>query len=494
MVETPILDLQQKQSGNMQQLQRLMMLPGMQQAIHLLQMPVMELAPLVEEQLAQNPIIQIDEDASEDDDIARLEEENEEEKEELDTLPEEEMTFDERDFDIIKRLDKDFRDQCTEESPYKSRNSEEDRQQSFAEQSICAQPTLFEYLMTQAHDAFDKPEELAAAEILIGSLDEYGYLHTPLQEIAALHNFSESTLRDILSVIQTFDPQGIGATSLQESLLIQLRYRGKENSLASKIIAQHYDDLLHNRIPVIQRSLHCSQEDITHAIHHDIAHLDLRPGTSYSAQSTQPLIPDVTIRQEGDELLVGVNNDFLPPLRINGRYLKLIREAQLAPDTKQFIQHHIASAKWLLKNIMQRNDTLQNIVEILVKRQRKFFTEPDGKLVPMTMKVVSEELEIHESTVARAVANKTVDTPRGLLPLRSFFSNAYTTEEGVEISSKTVRELVHELIQKEDRSHPLSDLALSESLKEKGIVCARRTVAKYRTELNLGNAQQRRKY
>lgn len=494
MTNVPTLDLQQKQLTSQQQLQRLMMLPGMQQAIHLLQMNALELAPLVETHLAQNPVIELNQDEEENEDIERLEEENAEEEEDIQDDPTEEMHFDEHDFDIIKRLDQDFRDNWIEENPYRSKNSADEQQQNFIEQSISVKPTLYEFLVTQAHDAFENLNDFAIAEILLGYLDESGYVQTPLNEIAALHEIDEKKLHEVLEVIQTFEPNGVGATNLQESLLIQLRCKNKQNSLASTIVKKHYDDLLHNRILQIEKSLHCPKEKIAKALYHDIARLDLRPGTTYSLQDPQPIVPDVSIKQDGEELLVGINDDFLPPMRINGRYLKLMRENNLTDETKQFIQQHISSAKWLLRNIQQRNNTLQRIVQVLAKKQKQFFLEPDGKLVPTTMKMVAEEIEMHESTVARAVANKYVDSPRGLLPLRSFFSNAYTTDEGVEISSKTVRDLVQELISKEDRRHPLSDASLATSLKEQGIACARRTVAKYRSELNLGNTQQRRQY
>lgn len=493
MTSVPTLDLQQKPLTSQQQLQRLMMLPGMQQAIHLLQMNAMELAPLVETHLSQNPVIEIDQD-EQNEDIERLENENAEEEEDIEDTPDKEMDFNDHDFDIIKRLDQDFRDNWIEESPYRpKKTSEEDQQQSYNEQSISVKPTLYEFLIAQAHDSFDNPKDFGIAEILLGYFDESGYQNTPLKEIADLHEIDEKKLNEALEIIQTFEPYGVGAKNLQESLLIQLRCQEKQNSLASKIVEKHFDDLLHNRIPLIEKSLRCPKEKISQALQ-DISKLDLHPGTSYSLQDAQPIIPDVTLKQDGEELLVGVNDDFLPPMRINNRYLKLMREDNLTVETKQFIQQHIASAKWLLRNLQQRNNTLQRIVQVLAKRQRNFFLNPDGKLVPTTMKMISEEIEMHESTVARAVANKYVDSPRGLLPLRSFFSNAYTTDEGVEISSNTVRDLLQEFISKEDKYHPLSDATLATNLKARGIVCARRTVAKYRSELNLGTAQQRRQF
>lgn len=492
-MSTPTLDLQQKQTTDLQQMQRLMMLPGMQQALNLLQMPVMELAPLVEAHLTQNPVIELSDEAD-DEEIERLEDDNAEEEEDEDSPVETAIRFADDDFEVLKRLDQDFRENWMEGNAVpQKRTAEEERQRTFAEQSISEQPTLCEHLTAQAHDSFEDPVDLKIAEILIGYIDDHGFLQTPITDIAALHRFAETDIRRILDVIKTFDPQGIAASNLQESLLIQLRNRSENSRIAEEIVEKHYDDLLHNRIPAIQRALRCTKEGLADAMH-QIAKLDLRPGTTYSRQLPQTIIPDVVIRQDGEDLSIKVNDDFLPPIKINERYLKLLKDNTLAADEKHYMEHQIASAKWLLRNLQQRNDTLQRIVQVLVKKHSKFFAETDGQLVPMTMKQVSEELELHESTIARAVANKYIDCPRGVLPLRNFFSAAYTTETGSEISSNAVRDIMYEIIKKEDKHHPLSDEAISAELKQRGIPCARRTVAKYRSELNLGNTQQRRKF
>ena len=198
--------------------------------------------------------------------------------------------------------------------------------------------------------------------------------------------------------------------------------------------------------------------------------------------------------QEEDKLTIIINDDRLPTIRLNSRYLRMLDDKNLPKETRDFIRNKLASAKWLLKNIDQRNDTIYRLVESLTKYQNDFFLTPNGKLVPLTMKVLAEELGLHESTIARAVANKYVDTPRGILPLRYFFSNAYTTAEGEDISSKTVRDVLKKIIEKENKKRPLSDEALSKVLEKKGIPCARRTVAKYRSEMYIGNTKQRREF
>lgn len=490
------LEMRQKQSQSLKQIQRLIMSPQMQQAIHLLQLPIQELTEHLEDELAQNPVLEnIQEEGKDDKDFDTLERDNEEGSDNQDQKPEQELSFDEKDFEILKHLDEEFRDHFAESGNFSlKRTADEEKLKSFQENSICSQTSLFEHLMTQARETFNSPEELSMAESIIGNLDEGGFLKTLLGEIAVLNHFELNKLEKVLEEIQTFEPWGVGASSLQECLLIQLRRQGKQNTLAYRIVEDNYDDLLHNRIPQIQKAQKCSATDVTLAIEKGIAKLDLHPGAWFSNSTVQHIIPDVSIEQEKDQLRVVVNDDMLPPLRLNRRYMQMLEDETLNAETKEFIKNKIMSAKWLLRNIYQRNDTIEKIAASLAKRQKEYFLNPDGKLVPLTMKTLADELNLHESTIARAVSNKYINSPRGLIPLRSFFTNAYVTEEGKDISSRTVRDELLEILNGEDKHKPLSDEAISAQLKGKGINCARRTVAKYRTELSIGNAQQRRKF
>lgn len=493
-------ELQQKPGQNIKQLQRLIMSRQMQQAIHFLQMPIMELTPLIDMEMEQNPILEYSLDAQDDQDndaeadLKQLERENQELGDE-ESLPEKELKFDETDFEIMRRLDEDFRDHFAESGTVTTkRSSDDEKLQTFLESSILSEETLFTCLMRQAKESFENSEQLAIAEALIGNLDDSGFLNISFEELAILQGCSVAEVEKILQVIQTFDPIGVGARNLKESLLIQLKSYGKVDSLAYKIIDHHFDDLLHNRIPSIKKGLQCTTEQIGNAVDRDIATLDLHPGAQLSQQVISFITPDITLRQEDEALIVAINDEFMPKLRLNRRYMRMLDDETLSEETKNFIKQKVVSAKWLLRNIMQRNDTLENIVQSLAKWQRDFFINPDGKLVPLTMKMLAEELDVHESTIARAVSSKYIDSPRGILPLRSFFTSGLTTQEGIDISSKTAHDLLKEIIDSEDKQHPLSDETLSLMIKEKGIQCARRTVAKYRMALKIGTAQQRRKF
>lgn len=493
------LELQQKPSQNIKQLQRLIMSRQMQQAIHFLQIPVMELTPLVDMEMEHNPVLEYSQEGEEQDEVSdelqQLEEDADVDAGQDDAVPEEELSFEDTDFEIMRRLDQDFRDHFMESgaAPVK-RTTQDDELQTFLEASVTATETLFEHLTRQAQEAFANEKQLGIAEAIIGNLDENGFLATPLKEIALVQRTTLEKVEEVLKIIQTFHPIGVGACNLRESLLVQLRAQGKEKKLAYRIVEKHFDDLLHNRISVIKRSLHCSSEQIGACVDQDIAKLDLHPGKQIAAQVVPYVVPDVTIKQEGDELITVVNEDIQPRLRLNSRYLRMMDDESLTQDAKDFIRQKVVSAKWLMRNIMQRNSTIERIAQYLAKQQSNFFLEPNGKLIPLTMKTVADELEVHESTIARAVANKYIDTPKGILPLRSFFTNSIVTNEGAGVSSNTVRDILKEMISQEDKRHPLSDEALSEMMKAKGIKCARRTVAKYRVALKLGTAQQRRKF
>lgn len=489
------LNMGPKQGQSLKQTQRLIMSPQMQQAIHLLQMPIMELSTMVDAEMEHNPILEYADETNVDDDRVReAEEEVYEENRDADFEVEREVTFDDKDFEIMKRLDEEFRDHFDQNAGFNTRRSaQEEKLKAFMESSIKSQITLFEYLMNQARETFETEVELDMAEAIIGNLDERGFLEMELEEMSLLYELDLDQLITVLEEIQAFEPHGVGARNVRESLLIQLNFQGKKGSVAYQIIDQCYDDLLYNRIPLIKKLLGYSADEIHDAVQSEIAKLDLYPGTWFSNEVSQFITPDISIIEDGEGLKVEVEDSILPSLKLNSKYMQMLNDDSLPEETREFIRQKVASGKWFMRNIHQRNETLTRIVDYLLKYQSAFFRSSEGKLQPLTMKTVADSLEVHESTVARAVSNKYLDCPRGLLALRSFFTNSYTTVEG-DISSQTVKDLLLELLDGENKRKPLSDEKLSVMIKAKGIPCARRTVAKYRGELNIGNASQRRKF
>jgi len=444
--------MEQVTSQNVKQIQRLILSPQMQQALHLLQLPVLELNTMIEEELTQNPLL---------------------ERGEEDETP------------------VDMRETGT-----RGGSEQGDDLRSFIENTVAYEESLYDHLMTQARETFIAKKERELAQWLIGNLDADGLLTSSIEEIAALGGFSTEQLQPILEEIQTFDPPGVGARTRQEALLIQLRSVGKNDTLAFRIVEKHFDDVIHNRIPAIAKSLSRSAKEIRTTIAKEISLLDLHPGTNQSLghyrQVIQHITPDLIILYMDGRFSIEINDENLPHLRLNHAYLDMLSDASLPSETKSYIQEKIASGKWLMRNLHERNQTLYRIAEELVRSQTAFLSNPKGELIPMTMKAVSEKLELHESTIARAVAHKYISCPRGIFPLRSFFTHAYTTNEGENISSQTVKGLLRQIIAEEEKKRPLSDEAISSMIKERGIPCARRTIAKYRQELHIGNTAQRR--
>lgn len=455
--------LEQVSTQNVKQIQRLILSPQMQQALHLLQLPVLELGSIIEEELTQNPILEFSEN---------------------------ENPFSEDAFEILRSLEDDARP-----SSFPGQREEEDLK-AFIENTIAYENSLFDHLMQQANETFDNQHERMYAAAIIGNLDHDGILSTPLEEIAALSGTTLDILIPILRTIQTFDPLGVGAQNLKEALLIQLKGMGKDKSLAFRIVENHYDDVMHNRIPAIAKSLSRSVQEIRNTIVQEIAHLDLHPGTNQAEghykQQVHHLTPDVTIDYSDGKFSIEINDEHIPSLRLNKGYLQMLQDHALPQETRHYIQEKIASGKWLLRNLHERHQTLYRIALELIKDQASFLSCAKGQLIPRTMKEIAERLELHESTVARAVANKYISSPRGILPLRSFFTHAYVTDSGENISAQTVKDMLIQLLASEDKSSPLSDETLSALIKEKGIPCARRTVAKYRQEIGIGNTTQRR--
>jgi RNA polymerase sigma-54 factor len=473
-------EFKQKQTQNLKQNQLLMMLPQMQQAISLLQAPVMEISQIIDAEMERNPILEA------------IEEYGEEENKEREDP--EEVTVDHDDFEIMKKLDDEYRDFFEQSGSFQKPTKQDEERKLFLDNSIVASDTLYSHLLNQSHETFDAEKDIEIAELIIGSIDDRGFLETSVDEIAVMGGVSSDEVERVLKEIQTFDPFGVGARSTQESLLIQLKNMGKESSLAYKIIENHYDELLHNKIPAIQKKLGISYEKICRVMDEDIARLDLNPGSWYSIVNESTIVPDAAIREDEGKLALDINDDVIPPLRVNRKYLRMLSQDDLESSTKEYIHQHLMSAKWLIKNILQRNETISRILNYIMKAQKEFFLSPKGELVPMTMRDIAEDLDLHESTIARAVSGKYIDTPRGVLALRSLFTYSYQKQDGSDMSAQTVRDKIKKLIDEENKQNTLSDEMICRELKSMGIDCARRTIAKYRRDLNIGNAQQRRKY
>ncbi len=481
------LNLHNRQTQSLKQSQRLIMSPQMQQALSLLQLPQIEMEAAIDLELQRNPCLEQSETHDRDD--------APEHSEGVSTETTGELDFETTSFAVMGELAPEIHDHFAESgNTLLQQNSDQKKLLAFLESSIPTYTSLFNDLIRQVKELIENPLELEIAEHLIGNLDEHGFFTSELEEVAALTGYDIEQLRKVLQVIQTLQPNGIGARNIPESMLIQLTNKKKSDSLAFRIITEHYQDLLHNRIPFIEKKLESTREEVLQAIKSDILTLNLSPGSAVDTQPIQTITADVKIGIENGMLEVQILDDRIPSLRLNKKYLGMLADPATCQETREYIKEKIMSGRWLLKNISQRHDTLYRIADHLCRSQLDFLAQPDGKLKPLTMKEVSEELELHESTIARAVANKYVETPKGVIPLRHFFTNGLLTQEGTMVSSRSVKDLVRDIVDTEDKTNPFSDEIISGLIQKGGVKCARRTVAKYRKELKLGSASQRKKY
>ncbi|MDB2614093.1 RNA polymerase factor sigma-54 [Chlamydiales bacterium] len=340
------------------------------------------------------------------------------------------------------------------------------------ESSIPYRPTLLEHLKGQVREEFTL-EEIPLVEVIIGNIDERGLMTTPPKEIAFYLGISEKKVYQLLKRVQRFDPPGIGACSIQESLLIQL----DQGTLAFNIIHDHYEKLLKGKITSIAKKLRVSHQEILDAISDEIAPLHFHPIVSFSPKNPIPLEPDLTLFIDADQIRVSVNNETLPPLSINKEYLSI---------ESSYVKKKLRDIKWLSQTLNRRERFLFKIGEVIREAQKEFFLKEEAPLVVMTLRELAVKLEVHESTITRAVANKSIQTPKGLFPLRYFFSQGINAH-----SSQSIKELIQRIIKNE--STPLSDQEIKEKLFEKGYDLSRRTVAKYRGQLNIPSKSKRKK-
>ncbi len=466
------------------QTQQLIMTPQMKQAIQLLQLPLMELCNVIEQEMVSNPV---------------LEEINEEKKpsqEQEEQVPEkadnEELDFKEE-FDRLSQIDDEWREYFRQSGSYRKYSQEDEERRQYLENSITRSETLQDHLLNQLSIMSRTDKEKEIGEQIIGNIDENGYLQSPLEEIAMHSKASLEDVQTTLELIQQFHPLGVGARNLKECLLIQLVRLGKEGTLAEKIVSLHLDDLAKKRYAQIAKALKTTTVHIQHEAEL-IASLEPKPGRMFITDTTHYVLPDVVLEKIGDEYKIILNDDKIPHLRISNVYKTLMSKNDIDNNTKDYIKDKIKSGKWLMKNIHQRQQTIYNITNEIVQRQRRFFDEGIAYLQPMTMQVIATALGLHESTVSRAISGKYIQTPRGVFQLKYFFTTPISTKSGTATSATTVKDRINEIIRNEDSKKPLSDSKIIDILKKEGIQLARRTVAKYRKELNILPANLRKKF
>jgi RNA polymerase sigma-54 factor len=472
--------MQQRQSLALQQV----LSPQLQQSLLILQTPLLELRNLVQQEMETNPVLEeLPEDSGAD------------ERSEAGASADENFKDE---FEKLASLDEEWRDYMAQSASSNfdgqrgSKDADEKRQ--FLFDSIPVQETLQQNVIAQLNQTVLSTDDRKAAELIVGNIDDDGFLQSTTEEMALNSGIPQHDFERGLELIHTFYPAGVGARDLRECLLIQLRRQGKEHSLEHRIVSEHMDDLGRHRFPEIARRMAIGVEDVQKAAD-NIARLNPRPGQVFAAAPQNYVLPDVIVEKVDGEYQISFNNEQIPHLRISNLYKDIIGsgDAQTS-DVKDYIRDKIRSGKFLIRSIHQRQQTIMNIAQQIVSRQHDFLEHGPSHLKPMTMAEVAEVVGVHETTVSRAVSGKYMATPQGVFEMKYFFTGGYQTATGESLSNTSVKQAVLDLVKHESGSAPLSDHEIVEILSERGIPIARRTVAKYRSELNILPSHMRRKY
>jgi RNA polymerase sigma-54 factor len=398
-----------------------------------------------------------------------------------------------KEFEILTKLDQDWRDHMANAGGNQPQSSEDaERRQHFFD-SLVSETSLQEHLMSQAEMADVDNEVIEAIRYLVGSLDDRGFVTQSVSDIALQTGIPLDSVQTAHALLKTFEPAGIGAIDLSECLLLQLEIKGRGESLPARIIRNNFDLLIRRRIPDLARKAGASLEDVQWAIE-EIGTLDPSPGRRFADDNNRVVVPDVTVERDDNEWKISLNNDYIPRLRISNTYKELIAKGSLSRDEREYLRERMRSGRFLINSIEQRQQTIERITREIIKAQEDFFAEGVSKLRPLTMTQIADIVGVHETTVSRAIANKYIQTPHGVFEFKYFFTPGYKSDGGDAVSNTSVKEMINDVIIIEDRSRPFSDQELVTKLQEKGIKIARRTVAKYREELGILPSNLRREY
>ena len=466
--------------------QQLVMTPQLQQAIKLLQLSRIELAEMIQAEMEQNPALE----------EAGIEEapDNKITAQESETVsPEKEMPVKEVTIEEKVRSDTDWENYINEYNSTgriytETENTEAPNYEAFTS----GKKTLKDHLEWQLRlSDFSKAQE-KIGHMIIGNLNKDGYLCSNIEEIAQAFDTDVQIVEDVLLILQTFDPPGVCARDLCETLLIQIQYLGIENQIITEIIKNHLKNLENRNSKKIATALKISIEDVRAAVS-IIQYLEPKPGRKFSTDEPAYIIPDIYVDKDGDGFKIIMNDDGLPKLKINRFYKEAIANGRkISKDAKNYLNEKMQSASWLIKSIHQRQKTIYLVMESILKFQKEFFEKGIAYLRPLILKDIAEDIEMHESTISRVTTNKYAYTLQGLFELKYFFNSSIERTGGESMASASVKERIRLLIEDEDHENPLSDEKLAGILQRSNIQIARRTVAKYRKVLNILPSNKRK--
>jgi RNA polymerase sigma-54 factor len=456
--------------------QQLVMTPQLQQAIKLLQLTRLELQDLVRQELEENPLL---EEAAEVEEIH--------EPDALETAEQElEPAENTADVHEVETGEETLRDWDSYLDGYNYSAGEqyngEDERPSF-ENLLTRQGTLIDHLLWQLHMGQYSEMDVRVGEVIIGNIDESGYLRASLAEIAAASNATEDDVTDVLDCIQEFDPPGVAARDLKECLLIQARFLGMKGSVVEGILLNHISDLEKRNYKQIARALKVDINQVLMASK-IIGGFDPRPGSSFNSEDVHYISPDIFVHKVGDDYVVMLNEEGLPSLKVSNQYADVRGNGSIDSHAEEYISEKVRSAMWLIKSIQQRQRTIYKVAKSIIRFQREYFDRGIEYLRPLVLRDIAEDIGMHESTISRVTTNKYMQTPQGLFELKYFFNSGLSTSEGEFLASESVKNMIREII----------DNKIAELLSGQTVNIARRTVTKYREMLKFGSSSERKRH
>jgi RNA polymerase sigma-54 factor len=470
--------------------QQLVITPQLQQAIRLLQLTRLELVDLISQEMKENPLLEEVEEGRE---YAEVEE-SLTEKGEGEAPAEAEKTREVKgegeggdEFDWENYLEN-----YNLSTVYRQSAPDGEEKPSF-ENFLTKRTTLIDHLSWQLQLSYFTEEEHKVGAYILGNLDEDGYLKVSLEDICSEMHFPQEKVEEVLRRIQQFDPVGVAARDLKECLLIQLEQLSVRDSIAEKIVLEHLALLKNRNHPVIARRLGVTLDRVNQAAYL-ISKLDPKPGRAFGGDVIQEIIPDVYVYKVEGDYVIYLNDEDLPRLKVNAYYRNILTDTHFIMEgDKKYIQEKLRSALWLIRSIHQRQRTIYKVTKSIVKFQREFLDKGIQFLKPLVLRDVAEDIQMHESTISRVTHNKYVHTPQGIYELKFFFNTGITSTQGETLASESVKNLLREIIAKEDPRKPYSDEKLVQILKEMNIHIARRTISKYREMMKILSSNERRK-
>ncbi len=468
--------------------------PRLYQAMDLLYMPLLDLEQHLKQELLGNPFLEMIEPEEEVQATAAEQQNNKPEKEA--------KAEDGPDWENILLEDR------TEHGVPSGSYSDA---REYVEPVTVESKDLIDYLRDQTRMLDLNPRQQLLAEEFLGNIGEDGYLQHSIEEILKGANqlleeheaeseldlnvpaFTAAEVEQMLHVIQQLDPPGIGARNLRECLMLQLEHQKRTDALVYRLVKEAFEDLIAHRWSDLGKRFGLAPDEVQRAAD-ELARLDPKPGLQHSAANDAYIIPDLIVDKIDDKYLVFLNDSGLPRLRISKTYQEIARDKKkYDSESKEFINQRLNSANWMIQAIEQRRQTMLKVMNFIVDRQREFFEKGIDHLKPLTLREVADVISMHESTVSRVTNEKYVQTPRGLLPLKFFFSSGLTTTTGEDASARSIKSQIQKLVDDEPPKNPLTDQQIVELFDRKGVKIARRTVAKYRDQLGILPARMRKR-